>query len=231
MRMFERALARAQLPVKFSGGFNPRPRLSLPLPRPVGIASTAELLLLELSEPVAPRRVLAQLAVQLPAGVTLKTGHVFMGKHPPQPETAVYTLDLPPELCSEVGDRLERLMRSSVFLVERRDHRTKAPKTIDLRTFLVTTKLEGGVMTWTTRVTDAGLARPQELLSAVGLDSRDWLHRVRRVRVRWRDESLFAAPDSLPLNPDQDLRENHPNILRNATDREVESAGNNDRIE
>ncbi|GAF87148.1 unnamed protein product, partial [marine sediment metagenome] len=41
LRLFARSLARAALPVRFSEGFNPHPRLSIPLPRPVGVASQA----------------------------------------------------------------------------------------------------------------------------------------------------------------------------------------------
>lgn len=231
MRMFERALARARLPVKFSEGFNPRPRLSLPLPRPVGIASVAELLLLEFSEPVHPGTVLTRLGAQLPAGVFLTAGSLYTGKRPPQPETVGYTLHLPPEYHSEVGDRLERLMRTSAFPVERTDHRTKTPKTIDLRAYLLTAEVAGSVLIWTTRITGGGSARPQEFLSAVGLDPVDWSHRVCRVTVRWRDESLFAAPENLPTNSEQVPSEIHPSILRNAIDMEVERAGYNDRIE
>lgn len=196
MRLFERALSRAQLPVKFSEGFNPRPRLSLPLPRPVGIASVAELLLLELSEPLDSETVLRRFGAQLPDGVCLTTCCVFTGKRPPQPITAVYTVDLPPEHYSVVGDRLERLMRSSVFHVERVDHRTKALKTVDIRAYLVTAEMDGGVVTWTARITGAGTARPQEFLSALGLDPVVWLHHVRRQAVTWQDESLFAAPEA-----------------------------------
>src|SRR3990172_12981655 len=47
LRLFRRALARADLPVRFSEGFNPHPRIMIPLPRPVGIASRAEGLVVE----------------------------------------------------------------------------------------------------------------------------------------------------------------------------------------
>ncbi|MBI4580945.1 MAG: DUF2344 domain-containing protein, partial [Planctomycetes bacterium] len=70
MRMFERALARTDLPVRFSEGFNPRPKLSLPLPRPVGIATTADVLVVELTQPVVPEEALGRLAAQMPRGVT-----------------------------------------------------------------------------------------------------------------------------------------------------------------
>ncbi|MCI0499819.1 MAG: DUF2344 domain-containing protein, partial [Planctomycetales bacterium] len=42
LTLFERALVRARVPLVFSGGFNPRPHLSIPLPRSVGTQSAAE---------------------------------------------------------------------------------------------------------------------------------------------------------------------------------------------
>ena len=69
MRLFERALSRAQLPVRFSKGFNPGPRLSLPLPRSVGIASGVELLAVELDDAIEPAVVLGTLSEQMPAGL------------------------------------------------------------------------------------------------------------------------------------------------------------------
>ena len=50
IRVFQRALARASLPVRYSEGFNPHPRLSLPLPRPVGVASEAEIIIVEFDQ-------------------------------------------------------------------------------------------------------------------------------------------------------------------------------------
>ena len=41
--MFDRALVRAQIKLKYSEGFNPRPKLSLPLPRSVGVAAEDDL--------------------------------------------------------------------------------------------------------------------------------------------------------------------------------------------
>ena len=50
MRAMERLVCRAKLPLKYTQGFNPRPVLSLSLPRPVGVASRAELLVVTLEE-------------------------------------------------------------------------------------------------------------------------------------------------------------------------------------
>ena len=49
MSVFQRACVRAGIPVRHSEGFNPRPRMSLPLPRSVGVESDDELLVLVVS--------------------------------------------------------------------------------------------------------------------------------------------------------------------------------------
>ena len=49
-RVLQRACVRAAVPVRYSEGFNPHPRLSLPLPRPVGVESEDELLVVRLCE-------------------------------------------------------------------------------------------------------------------------------------------------------------------------------------
>ncbi|MHC4716562.1 MAG: TIGR03936 family radical SAM-associated protein, partial [Planctomycetota bacterium] len=57
MRLMARAAARAGMPLKHSAGFNPRPKLSLVLPRPVGVASRCELMAVQLTRPVDPDQV------------------------------------------------------------------------------------------------------------------------------------------------------------------------------
>ena len=54
-RMWERALRRARLPVAYTGGFSPRPKLSFGLALPTGCESMARVPRLALREPVLPR--------------------------------------------------------------------------------------------------------------------------------------------------------------------------------
>ena len=44
MRLFQRAFKRANLPLKHTQGYNPRPSVSIALPLSVGVESTCELL-------------------------------------------------------------------------------------------------------------------------------------------------------------------------------------------
>jgi radical SAM-linked protein len=68
-RAFERAVFRAQVPMAYSSGFNPHPRISYAGAAPTGSASEAEYLEIALAEIVDPAAVHAQLAEALPDGL------------------------------------------------------------------------------------------------------------------------------------------------------------------
>ena len=53
-RMWERAFRRVQLPVAYSAGFSPRPKVSFGLALPTGHESVAEYLDVELADQTAP---------------------------------------------------------------------------------------------------------------------------------------------------------------------------------
>ena len=68
-RAFERAVFRARLPMAYSSGFNPHPRISYAGASPTGAASEAEYLELALAEVVDPAAVHAALDEALPDGL------------------------------------------------------------------------------------------------------------------------------------------------------------------
>jgi len=70
-RAFERAVFRARVPMAYSSGFNPHPRISYAGAAPTGSASEAEYLELALAEVVDPADVHAALAEALPDGLDL----------------------------------------------------------------------------------------------------------------------------------------------------------------
>ncbi|MDO8683306.1 MAG: TIGR03936 family radical SAM-associated protein [Armatimonadota bacterium] len=69
IRTLERAIRRAQTPVEFSQGFNPRPRLSFGPALPLGATSDAELIVLRLDNPIEPSELMERLNTQLPEGI------------------------------------------------------------------------------------------------------------------------------------------------------------------
>jgi radical SAM-linked protein len=68
-RAFERALVRARIPMAYSSGFNPHPRISYAGASPTGAASEAEYLEIGLAEHVPPSDVAARLDEALPDGL------------------------------------------------------------------------------------------------------------------------------------------------------------------
>jgi len=76
-RMWERALRRARLPMAYTEGFSPRPKLSFGLALPTGCESNAEYLDVALSEPVAPEEVTATFSSLLPDGVDVLAAQVL----------------------------------------------------------------------------------------------------------------------------------------------------------
>jgi len=67
LRLLERALRRTGLPVSFTGGFHPLPRLQLALSLPLGVEGLGEWLDLEFTEPIDPQQVRARLQGELPS--------------------------------------------------------------------------------------------------------------------------------------------------------------------
>jgi radical SAM-linked protein len=68
-RAFERAVFRARIPMAYSSGFNPHPRISYAGAAPTGSASEAEYLEIALAQVVDPADVQAQLDEALPDGL------------------------------------------------------------------------------------------------------------------------------------------------------------------
>jgi radical SAM-linked protein len=68
-RAFERALRRARVPIAYSQGFTPHPKISYASAAPTGVASEAEYLEIGLSTPVEPAALAAALDAALSPGL------------------------------------------------------------------------------------------------------------------------------------------------------------------
>jgi radical SAM family uncharacterized protein/radical SAM-linked protein len=69
VNIFLRALRRARIPVKFSEGFHPKPRVAFSNPLPTGFESEDERMILAVSRNVAPAELQEALNAQLPEGL------------------------------------------------------------------------------------------------------------------------------------------------------------------
>lgn len=72
MRLFMRALRRAELPVKMSEGFSPHPKFSIKRALKLGVESFAEEASVVLKEQLTPENFICRLNQQLPKGIEIK---------------------------------------------------------------------------------------------------------------------------------------------------------------
>jgi radical SAM-linked protein len=71
VRLWERALRRAQIVIAYSEGFNPHPRISLAVPLALGVTSEAELMDIFLSRWSSPQWFQGVVSQQLPPGIEI----------------------------------------------------------------------------------------------------------------------------------------------------------------
>ncbi len=69
MRLWERALRRSGVPIAYSQGFSPRPKISLAAPLAVGVTSEGELMALFMARRVSPQFFIKAVSQQLPPGI------------------------------------------------------------------------------------------------------------------------------------------------------------------
>lgn len=185
VRMFQRAIARADLPVKFSEGFNPHSRIQFPLPRPVGIASDAEYVLIDYAEQIDPQRAMEALAAKMPADITLLSAREVVLGEKFLPNFVRYQLQLGDENRDELASRIAHCNTADSLPATRVDNKHKTKKTIDVRPYLTNVSLKDNAVEFTLRVTTTGTARPAEIAELLGISAGSINHRIRRMEIQW----------------------------------------------
>lgn len=71
LKMFDRALRRAHIPIIYSQGFNPHPKIEFALPLSVGVTSDSEYADFEVEETYSPLRFKNELNAVLPEGISI----------------------------------------------------------------------------------------------------------------------------------------------------------------
>ena len=71
IRLFDRVVRRADLPISFTGGFHPNPRISLANALPLGVTSTGEIADFELTESISVESFRSKLAAKLPENIPI----------------------------------------------------------------------------------------------------------------------------------------------------------------
>ena len=185
MHVFERMFRRAALPLGTTHGFNPRPKLTFALSLALGLSGRAEVLEIELSQPLAADEIQARLRERCPPGLLIHGVRAIELRASARVRRALYALRLPtpfpdlPERCAEL------LTRTDCWHVRRRPHARR----INLRPFIDTLTGQDDRVAMALWITPYGAARPEEIAAALGLhDALDQGAVIERVDLELMDE-------------------------------------------
>ena len=174
MRAWERAFRRACLPLAYSGGFNPRPRIQLARALPLGHVGEAEILDARFETPISLDSLVGRLTPVLPQGIDIvEVGEV--DKKAPAMQTQVvetiYRVAVEwNEPREEIKARVEEALAKDELIHERRGKRYNLRPLIEgLR--LVDVDPDAGWSTlWMQLSARPGATgRPEAVLDALGM--------------------------------------------------------------
>ncbi len=198
MTVWQRALIRAGVPILYSSGFNPHPRITLPLPRSVGVHSEHELLLVYLAEDYSSDRATAHLPGQLPVGLVLLSASLIPRSLSCQPASAEYRLTLSDEADRDaLRRRIEAFQASRQWEVSRPNPARHARKSIDLKESIRHLRLEGDHLEFTLRIDPSGTPRMEEIRDAFALPPGQ-IRQILRVRTEYPDWNEEPGADAAP---------------------------------
>lgn len=181
--------------MRYSEGFNPLPRVRISLPRPVGVASLDEQLLIELTSETPPDAIVSRLGAQMPAGITLGSAQQLADDDRQQPQGVRYALPIDPSLHGPIAERASQFLARDEVIVVRLHTKSGPTKMVNIRPYITTIDVTPRQATWWQIVSQAGTARVTEVLEAVGLPARDHLQRLCRTQVSYASRHAASASD------------------------------------
>ncbi len=198
VRIWDRLLRRAEVPIAFSQGYHPHPKVSFGPPLPTGFVSSDEYLDLELAKPCSATELLHWLHVRSPNGMRIEEIRLYEAS-PKSPAAVVQRIEYAvPGVFSA-----EELKRVSHWLdqAEAKITRVRKGKTrrVDIRPFVEAVTPEPDGLRVTVRLINGATVRFDELetaweLSPGALSAAHRLAQWTRDEETWR--SLFETAEA-----------------------------------
>jgi len=163
-RAFERAVFRARLPMSYSSGFNPHPRISYAGAAPTGSASEAEYLEIALAEEVTPEWIEEQLRGTMPDGLDILEVVTSPGGSLADRLTGSrwrIETDAEPEA---VAAAVEQFLEQEEVLVERMTK--KGLREFDCRSAVITLEADGSALDLVLRHVEPAV-RPDDVVTGL----------------------------------------------------------------
>jgi radical SAM-linked protein len=172
IKIFTRALRRAQVALRFSEGFHPMPKVSFESALPVGIESRQEHFVVEVPLQVSPADIIERVNKQLPEGLTITNCNVFTQQTPVQTsKIGHYTVTLKEGTLSEA--KLSDFLERATWPLRKTNQKGRV-KTIDLKKAVANLRLSSPkAAQLTLRLSSGNHVRPTDVLGHVfGLSER-----------------------------------------------------------
>jgi radical SAM-linked protein len=178
-RVWERSLRRAAVPLVYSQGFNPRPKLQLAAALPLGHTAGAELLDIWLEKRMSVEQLAKDLVRVLPDGLTVSDVRQVTLKEPALPVQVVsaeYRVDVETGKSAEaIAERIEQVVQAKELPQERK-RAGRENRSYDLRPLIERLELEQSeaaegiaVLGMQLAARQGATARPEAVLAAMGL--------------------------------------------------------------
>jgi len=176
MRAWERALRRAQVPLAYSEGFNPRPKISIASALPVGFTGRGEVMDIVLSRRTSPYNFAKRLKLHLPPGleiVSVEEVYLSLPSLQSQMRYAEYRVVVESkEALAEMEKRVEQVL-SAQSLLHQRERKGRVTE-YDLRPLIDSLWIEGRegaacVLGMRLQSDSQATGRPDEVLEVMGL--------------------------------------------------------------
>lgn len=175
MRLWQRALHRAEIPLAYTEGFSPHPRISLAAPLAVGITSQAELMDVFCSQWVSPHFFSNALSQQLPAGIEIQQVY-SVAPTMPSLQSQVGYAEYEVELETERNQPGVKAALASLLAVEQlpwHHERDTGTRNYDLRAliddlWLIDWRRGSCVVGMRLRCDSSGSGRPEQVAAALG---------------------------------------------------------------
>jgi radical SAM-linked protein len=164
-RAFERALRRAGIPMAFSSGFSPHPRISYANASPTGAASEAEYLEIGLAAQLDPDLVRDRLNAAMPDGlVIVRVVEAGTGSLADRLSASRWLVELGGVDAGELADAVDDLLATESHEVQRMTK--NGLRTFDVRSAVLGLVADGGAFRLTSAVSEP-LVRPDDVVQAL----------------------------------------------------------------
>ena len=200
-RLFTRAVRRAGLPMRYSRGFHPMPRIVFGIAPPVGVESEAEYLELELIEHLSPQEIKQKLNQTLPEGLEIVEVREISPKAPAitqQISSIDYLAIIPDQLKPRISqEKLNQFISAEQFLIEQK--REKGNRELDLKQkikFIQITPEKD--LKFSILVSEGPGVKPQEVLENIfGFEAEELAQiLIRRTQAHLRQQRPVSYPTS-----------------------------------